>query len=129
MMYKKQIEEYFNLHKDEMLEDICKVIRIKSDRQEPKEGMPFGEGVVKVLKEALDIASNMGFATNNYDNYVGTVDFNDKEKALDILAHLDVVPAGDEWTVTEPVSRTLQIVFFFYERSGVKLAVRSQQTP
>ena len=101
-MYKKQIEEYFNLHKDEMLEDICKVIRIKSDRQEPKEGMPFGEGVVKVLKEALDIASNMGFATNNYDNYVGTVDFNDKEKALDILAHLDVVPAGDEWTVTEP---------------------------
>ena len=46
MMYKKQIEEYFNLHKDEMLEDICKVIRIKSDRQEPKEGMPFGEGVV-----------------------------------------------------------------------------------
>ena len=101
-MYKKQIEEYFNLHKDEMLEDICKIIRIKSDRQEPKEGVPFGEGVVKVLKEALDIASNMGFATNNYDNYVGTVDFNDKEKALDILAHLDVVPAGDEWTVTEP---------------------------
>ena len=101
-MYKALIEEYFNKNKDEMLSDICKLIRIKSDRQEAKEGMPFGAGVVKALEEALSIASNMGFATNNYDNYVGTVDFNDKEKALDILAHLDVVPAGDEWTVTEP---------------------------
>lgn len=101
-MYKKQIEEYFDLHKDDILEDICKIIRIKSDRQEAKKGMPFGEGVVKALEETLNIASKMGFATNNYDNYVGTIDFNDKEKALDILAHLDVVPAGDEWTVTNP---------------------------
>ena len=101
-MYKALIEEYFNKNKDEMLSDICKLIRIKSDRQEAKEGMPFGAGVVKALEEALSIASNMGVATYNYDNYVGTVDFNDKEKALDILAHLDVVPAGDEWTVTEP---------------------------
>ena len=30
--------------------------------------------------------------------------------------------------LSEEVSRTLQIVFF-YERSGVKLAVRSQQMP
>ena len=44
----------------------------------------------------------MVFKTKNYDNYVGTVDFNDKEKGLYILAHLDVVPAGDEWTVTQP---------------------------
>lgn len=101
-MYKALIDEYFSKNKDAMLNDICKMIRIKSDRQEAKEGMPFGEGVVKALEEALNIASNMGFETNNYDNYVGTVDFNDKEKALDILAHLDVVPAGDEWTVTEP---------------------------
>lgn len=101
-MYRKQIEEYFNLHKDAMLEDICKVIRIKSDRQEPKEGMPFGEGVVKALEETLKMAEAMGFNTKNYENYVGTIDFSDKEKALDILAHLDVVPAGDEWTVTEP---------------------------
>ena len=101
-MYKALIDEYFSKNKDAMLNDICKMIRIKSDRQEAKEGMPFGEGVVRALEEALNIASNMGFSTNNYDNYVGTVDFNDKEKALDILAHLDVVPAGDEWTVTEP---------------------------
>lgn len=30
------------------------------------------------------------------------VDMNDKEAQLDILAHLDVVPAGTAGTVTEP---------------------------
>ena len=29
------------------------------------------------------------------DNYVGTVDMNDKEAQLDILAHLDVVPEAN----------------------------------
>ena len=43
-----------------------------------------------------------GFSITNYDNYVGTADLNDKERQLDILAHLDVVPAGEGWTVTEP---------------------------
>ena len=45
---------------------------------------------------------NYGFSVRNYDNYVGTADLNDKEAQLDILAHLDVVPAGEGWTVTEP---------------------------
>lgn len=85
-----------------MIEDICTLVKIKSDR-EPKEGnMPFGKGPFMALQKALEIAENMGFKTKNYDNYVGTVDLNDNEKALDILAHLDVVPASDEWTVTKP---------------------------
>jgi len=101
-MYKNQIEEYFHNHKDEMLNDICDLIRIRSDRSEAKEDMPFGEGPAKALKAALELAEGMGFNTTNYDNYVGAIDFNDKEKQLDILAHLDVVPVSDDWTVTKP---------------------------
>ena len=48
-MYQKQLEEYFAAHKDEMIEDICTLIRIPSDRQQPKEGMPFGEGPARAL--------------------------------------------------------------------------------
>ena len=65
-------------------------------------GKPYGEGCSEALRAALHIAECYGFSINNYDNYVGTVDMNDKEAQLDILAHLDVVPAGDGWTVTEP---------------------------
>ncbi len=101
-MYKDKIEAYFEEHKEQLLEDICRIIRVPSVRGEAKEGMPFGEGPYNALMEALKMAEGMGFKTTNYDNYVGTADFNDKEKALDILAHLDVVPVSDEWTVTQP---------------------------
>ncbi len=49
-MYKNQIEEYFHNHKDEMLNDICDLIRIRSDRSEAKEDMPFGEVQQRLLR-------------------------------------------------------------------------------
>ncbi|MCE5221201.1 MAG: dipeptidase PepV [Clostridium sp.] len=101
-MYRKQIEDYFAIHKDEMLNDICSIIKIKSDREKAIPGMPFGEGPAKALELALNLAQEMGFKTKNYDNYVGTIDLNGNEKGLDILAHLDVVPVSDDWKVTKP---------------------------
>lgn len=101
-MYRKQINDYFTIHKDEMLNDICSIIKIKSDREEAMPGMPFGEGPAKALEVALNLANGMGFKTKNYDNYVGTIDLNENEKGLDILAHLDVVPVSDDWKVTKP---------------------------
>lgn len=56
----------------------------------------------RALAQALKMAEEYGFSINNYDNYVGTADLNDGEHQLDILAHLDVVPAGEGWTVTQP---------------------------
>ena len=64
--------------------------------------MPFGPGPAAALAEGLKLAEELGFATRNYDNYVGTADLNDKETALHILCHLDVVGEGTGWTVTEP---------------------------
>ena len=61
-MYKDRIEEYFNIHKDEMINDIFKLIRIKSDRGEAKEGMPFGEGPDKesfMVEELLMIRDQL----------------------------------------------------------------------
>ncbi|AWK52939.1 dipeptidase PepV [Clostridium beijerinckii] len=101
-MYRKQIDDYFTINKDEMLNDICSIIKIKSDREEAIPGMPFGEGPAKALELALNLANGMGFKTKNYDNYVGTIDLNENEKGLDILAHLDVVPVSDDWKVTKP---------------------------
>ncbi len=101
-MYKQRIEEYFASRQAEMLEDISRLVRIRSDRQPARPGEPYGPGAAKVLAESLAMARAMGFGVKNYDNRVGTVDLNDLPPALDILAHLDVVPAGDGWTVTEP---------------------------
>lgn len=101
-MYREQIEAYMEAHKQEMLDDICTLCRVNSEKMSYKEGMPFGEGAFHALKVALGMAEGYGFSINNYDNFVGTIDLNDKEKQLDILAHLDVVPAGEGWKITEP---------------------------
>lgn len=102
MIYRDQIEAYIEAHKAEMVQDIFTLCRINSEKMEASEGKPYGEGPAAALKAALEMAEGYGFAVRNYDNYVGTVDLNEKEKQLDILAHLDVVPAGEGWQVTEP---------------------------
>lgn len=101
-MYQKKIEEFFEKNQEQMINDICRLIRIDSSKSEPLEGKPFGEGPAAALAAVLNIAGQMGFQTRDYDNYVGAVDLNSQPKQLDILAHLDVVPAGEGWTVTQP---------------------------
>jgi len=101
-MYQKKLDAYFEEHQQEFLDAIIRLCKIQSDRTDALPGMPYGEGPAAALAEALKLSEELGFVTRNYDNYVGTADLNDKPSCLDILAHLDVVPAGDGWTVTAP---------------------------
>lgn len=102
-MYREILDKYIDEHLDEMLEDAKTLVRIDSVRGAAKEGMPFGEGPAAVLAAAEKMMAGYGFKTKNYDNYVVTADFSDKEKQLDILAHLDVVPVSPaDWSVTQP---------------------------
>ena len=97
---KNKISEYVDAHMDELLTDIKTLIGTDSSRAEAKPGMPYGEGPAKVLAQGMEIFEKYGFAAKNYDNYVITADMNGLTKAVDVLAHLDVVPAGEGWTVT-----------------------------
>ena len=98
-MYREQIEAYFADKQDQIIADICRLIRIKSEREDPKPGMPFGEGPCAALQEGRRMLDEMGFRTKNFDNYVITAELNDKPAYLGILAHLDVVSEGSGWTV------------------------------
>lgn len=102
-MYKEQIDAYMDGQKERMIEDLKTLIRIDSQRTEAKPGMPYGEGAAAVLKAGLELMEKAGLQTKNYENYVITGDlYPEKEKQLDILAHLDVVPVSEDWTVTAP---------------------------
>lgn len=98
----EKIKEYFATHKEEMLRDIAALIRIPSSEGAALPGMPFGEGPALALEEAMGIAREMGFAVQDYDHYVAAVDMNKLPRGLDMLAHLDTVPVGSGWQVTEP---------------------------
>ena len=103
-MYQDQINAYFDdpARRQQLVEMISRLVRIRSVREEAQPGMPFGPGPAAALAEGLKLAEELGFAAKNYDNYVGAVDFNDQETQLHILCHLDVVGEGTGWTVTEP---------------------------
>ena len=98
----KKLESYMDSHEEEMLQDAMALISINSEKMQAKPGKPFGEGTARVFEEAQRILAGHGFPVKNYENYVLAADLNDGAPRLDILAHLDVVPAGEGFTVTEP---------------------------
>lgn len=98
---KEIIKEYFENHKHQLLGLISELVEIPSVRGEAQEGKPFGTKPYEALCRALEFADVFGFRTENHDGYVGTVDMGKGEPELGILAHLDVVPAGDGWS-TDP---------------------------
>ena len=102
MNYREAIDKYFDANWFPMMKDIARIVSINSEKMPAEEGMPFGRGPYEALQEFFELAKEHGFEPKNYDNYVGAIDLNDKEKQLDILAHLDVVPAGEGWTVCDP---------------------------
>ena len=106
-MYREKIEAYFADKQDQIVADICRLIAVKSEREEAKPGMPFGEGPYNALMEGKKLAEEMGFFTKNFDNYVVSAEMNDKEAHLGILAHLDVVSEGSGWTFP-PYQGTVQ---------------------
>lgn len=93
-MRKEELRTYIENHESEMIEDLKSLIRIPSEKQEAEPGKPFGAPAAEALAQGIEILEKYGFAVTNYDNYAIAADFNQEEKGLDILAHLDVVPAG-----------------------------------
>ncbi len=103
-MLEAKIEAYFADKLPILTEAVCRLIRIPSVKGKPLPDKPFGEAPAQALAEALSLCAEWGMSGENLENYVGTVDLNQKDTELHILAHLDVVPAGTDWTVTEAFS-------------------------
>ena len=89
------------------IEDLKALVRIPSvSRGDPAEpGKPFGRTVYEALQKALEIARRLGLNAWDVDGYCGVVEYGAGEECLGILAHLDVVPEGEGWSVP-PYSAT-----------------------
>lgn len=82
---------------EEIIRQISEIIKFNSSQAPAEEGAPFGKGAKQALDYFLKLADEMGFETINYDGYAGEVIFGEGEEFA-VLAHLDVVPAGNGWT-------------------------------
>ena len=97
--YNEKIDQLIEGWREEIIEKLRGWVAIDSKAGKPAgEGMPFGPEVRKMLDKALSDAEEMGFETKNFDGYAGHIAMGSGEQTMGILAHLDIVPAGDGWT-------------------------------
>lgn len=108
MNQKEQISAWVDSHREAFLEDVKTLCRIDSSKGMAEPGKPFGDGPYRALCAAEKMLKGYGFATRNYENYALAADLGTGARELDILAHLDVVPGQEGWTITEafnPIER------------------------
>jgi succinyl-diaminopimelate desuccinylase len=87
--------------KDQLLKDLTKIIQINSEMTtfDPnRKNAPFGEGLKEALDFMLSLGKRDGFDTVNVDGYAGHIEFGKQKDFVGIIGHLDVVPAGNDWT-------------------------------
>lgn len=94
-----ELSRIIDSSRDAMIDALRTLVRIPSVRGEAAPNAPYGKPAAEALDRFLSIAQNMGFATRCFDHYAGTVTLGEGEPLLGILCHLDVVPAGEGWTV------------------------------
>lgn len=84
---------------DSEIDFLKQIVAIESIGGDAVPSKPYGEKCAQVLDVFLKKAESMGFKTKNHENYVGTIEFNEKKTQLGVLCHLDVVPVTKEdWT-------------------------------
>ena len=85
--------------KEQMIACLQENLRIPSVEGPAEDGAPYGAEVRRSLDHALAAAAQLGFRTCNVDGHMGWCEYGEGEEMVAVLGHLDVVPAGDGWTV------------------------------
>lgn len=100
------IGEFIEVNRQQMIEDISDLIAVPSvwDEATAGEGQPFGEDVARCLEEILAKAAAMGMEVKNVEGYAGEITISGRQTTaadtplmIGVLAHEDVVPAGEGW--------------------------------
>lgn len=102
------IKEYINDEKirREYVKDLRSLVEIPSVVTEPDGIYPYGKNCADVLDKAIEIADRFGFKTENHDYHCASAVYGEGNKEIGIIAHLDVVPAGNGWSY-EPYALTV----------------------
>jgi succinyl-diaminopimelate desuccinylase len=82
---------------------LMELVNIPSVINEGGDVFPFGQEIDNALKKTLEICEGLGFRTYcDPQGYYGYAEIGAGEDMIGVLGHLDVVPAGNEWTQSQP---------------------------
>lgn len=88
---KKFVEENY----ESMVKDLSALVKHNSIFSEDEK--PFGKENRAVLEEAIRLMDEKGFKTENVDYYACYGEIGEGDKTIGLVAHLDIVPAGEGW--------------------------------
>lgn len=84
-----------------ILSDLSEIVAIPSVYGEPKDGAPYGEQCLRALQWFTEKARAYGLKAEIIDGACAYAEVGEGKECIGILAHLDVVPAGNGWS-TDP---------------------------
>ena len=84
--------------RNDIIKTAQELISYNSIKEAPVEGGPFGASIKACLERTLELCEEMGFRTKNFDGYAGHAEYGEGEDIVGVLVHLDIVPAGLDWS-------------------------------
>ncbi|MGN7385497.1 Sapep family Mn(2+)-dependent dipeptidase [Sporosarcina sp. SAFN-015] len=100
-----------NAKREQIINETIALIKIDSteDKSTADESInaPYGKGPREALNLFLAQSSRKGFTTVDFNGHVIRVEYGEGDEIVGILAHLDVVPAGEGWN-TNPFEGVIE---------------------
>ncbi|MCR2821797.1 dipeptidase PepV [Lederbergia panacisoli] len=93
----KEVEK----RKKDLITDLQGLLKIESvlDENHATEDAPLGVNVKQALDYMLKLGEKDGFTPKNTGNVAGHLEMGSGDGLIGVLGHVDVVPAGDGWSV------------------------------
>ncbi len=97
----EQAREYFANPeiRAQAVSDLAEIIKIPSVAGEREGIYPYGKVCAEALDCAARLAQKYGFTVENHEYHCMSILYGEGENEVGIVCHLDVVPAGDGWSV------------------------------
>ena len=102
MELRKKIDDWFEAHTDEMIRDLGKLVEVNSVKGKSEPGAPYGADSRAVLALAQSMLSERGYEVCVFEDKMITAILGPAPPLMGILAHLDIVDAGEGWD-TDPL--------------------------
>lgn len=96
--WSEKIREFIGRYREDIFEDIGRLVAIPSTEGPAEPGAPFGRGPRQALDQALETARGWGLSVGHQDYKMGWAELpGERPEYLATITHLDVVPAGEGW--------------------------------
>lgn len=105
-----EVKQFIEENLENMISDLSDLVSFNSVYNSDEK--PFGFENRKILDKAIELMDKKGLKTTNLDYYCGYGEVGEGNETVGILAHLDIVPAGNEWH-SDPFSLTQKGNFLY----------------